>query len=104
MISVAHVLIFIGLAQYVNGWVNQYAYILIVAGVILLAFQDWVVQKFNHSYVTTPVIVTIAYVIIFLGLKAVLNTYVQRYAIVFLVAGILLLNNYRKLAEMMSSD
>jgi len=99
--SIAGVLIFISLAHWVqlNGYSN-YALLIVVAGVILLFFMDNIVKSTpNMKFITKSVVKTIAYILIFLGTNVYLKDQLAQYWAIFLIIGIILLNNHSNIVK-----
>jgi len=98
--SLSGILIFISVEHFIdlNGY-TTFAPIIILAGVGLLLHTEDILKLKKKSIVTKPILITVSYVLIFIGSKVYLDQYIEPYWIMYFVMGIILLNNHQTIAE-----
>jgi len=101
IVSIAGVMLFLSVNKLIdlNGW-NKYSIIIALVGIALLFFADNLAQKIPINFVSKSLIIALAHVLVFLGIKDTLSIYMDGYMVYFLVAGIILLSYSKKIAEM----
>jgi hypothetical protein len=100
LVSLAGIFIFISLAYFIdlNGFTSL-SPVLILAGIGILLFSDEIAKKIKTPWISKSIILTVSHVLIFVGLKVYLDQYVSQYWLVYLIVGVLLLNNSRLIAK-----
>lgn len=102
--SIAAVLIFLSIQHWVDSVFAPYALYMIIGGIILLFTAEIFVRKIPFGFVTTSFILIISHISIFIGLQSYLNLNMDEFWIIYLVAGVLLLNNHRMIANRLTGQ
>lgn len=100
LISLAGILIFISLAFFIdlNGF-SKYYPVLIILGMLVLLFSDDITKNIKSEWVSKHIVLTVSHVLIFLGLKVYLDLFVHQYWAIYLIIGVLLLNNSKLISK-----
>lgn len=98
--AVAGIMIFLSLESFItlNGFAT-FAPIIILLGVSAIIWAKKLARYIPINFISKPLILTFAHVLIFVGLAVYLERYLEHYWIFILAAGILILNNHNLIAK-----
>jgi len=102
--SIAGVLVFISVAFWIdiNGFSN-FAPFIIGAGILFLLLMDKIVEMTpTFKFVTKGLVKTVAYIAIFIGTHVYLEDHLDKSWPIFLIIGIILLNNHTNIAKFLT--
>ena len=101
LVSVSGVLIFLSLAHFIdlNGF-SEYSPLLMIAGICLLFWPEPLLKLLTPlHFIKKQIVLTISHVLIFLGLKTYLSSYVDTYWIMIFIIGVILINTNKEIAD-----
>jgi hypothetical protein len=104
LLSLANVLLFLGLAYKVDWLTIKYAPFVIVAGAAVLYWRNEIANKIPIKVGNLVVIQSIGFILLFLGFKTYISQYLQSYWVWYLVIGVLLFCYAPKIAKLISKD
>lgn len=98
--SISGVLLFLSLAHWIdlNGFSNWSPF-LILLGIAMIFWPHPFVKLIPFKWIGVSVIKTASHILIFIGLKVYLDQYIETSWIIYLIIGIILLNNHLAIAK-----
>lgn len=99
--SISGVLIFLSLAYWIdlNGY-TSFAPAIILAGLLIVFFPRPFLKALSPlGFITKPFLFTLSHILIFIGGKVYFDQYIDNYWIIYLILGIVLLNNHRTISK-----
>lgn len=103
LISVAGILVFVGLGKFIdlNGF-SSYSILLIFVGILFMFQAKNISKLIKENWFSEALIKTIGYVLLFIGGKAYLDLFADQFWVVFIIIGIILLNTADWIVEKIS--
>jgi len=101
LVSMSGVLVFLSLAHFIdlNG-LSGYSPILMLAGIILLFWPEPLLKFLApFHFVSKQIVLTVSHILVFLGLKTYLSSYVDTYWVMIFIVGVILINTNKEIAS-----
>jgi hypothetical protein len=101
LVSVSGVMVFLSLAHFIdiNGF-SGYSPILMLAGILLLFWPEPLLKILAPlRFISKQIVLTISHILVFLGLKTYLASYVDTYWAMIFIIGVILINTNKDIAE-----
>ena len=97
--AIGGVIVFMGINQLLNPFLTQFSILVLLSGVILIVFAKKIQKKIG---IKDDITHTVGGVLVFLGLKNYLITFVSDFAFIFLIVGTILILFRRELAKLIA--
>lgn len=99
--SISGVLIFISLAHYIdlNGYTN-FAPLILATGILILFWPRPFLKALSPlGFISKPLLYTLSHVLVFIGSKVYFDKWINNYWVIYLIVGVIFLNNNRQIAK-----
>lgn len=99
LVTFAYVLLFVSISYKTNNLLTKWTFLFMVAGALVLWFQDKITQRFRQKFIPKIVIRTVGYILLFLGIKQFITRYVVQHWVWFIILGIVIYNYHNQITE-----
>ena len=101
LVSISGVLIFLSMAHYIelNG-ISSLAPVILASGILILFWPRPFLKLLQPlGFISKPLLLTLSHILVFIGSKVYFDRFIENYWLVYLIVGVILLNNNKVIAK-----